>query len=347
MRPGSGSLTGWQWRVQVLAGGGLVLSARDSGGVRGGTVPEGRGDLLRQARSLLAADLVLFVELGLLAGDPVVARWECVGEESTREALALGSALTFFAGRGASASATAGDGRLATVLRGLATSDESAGERLWRAFFEGRADVVASRLSLEDQSLGWLLALRTSGRWVPNQRTGLRAFGARHAQAFHRAAKAERAALPRRAVGLLFTPVGGLELASTEAVPALWAAHLVSALGDIVAALEAAGESLLRGAVGYGCVEVQRLEAGAHRRYVVLFGGSVSPLPASASALSPAQHRVAELAAAGATVAEVAESLGMACGTVRTHLGRVYERLSVSTRLELARALGAPFTPAL
>lgn len=58
-----------------------------------------------------------------------------------------------------------------------------------------------------------------------------------------------------------------------------------------------------------------------------------------AATLSPAQSRIAELAAAGATVPEIARAIGRATETVRTHMRAIYERLEVGSRLELARAL--------
>jgi len=52
--------------------------------------------------------------------------------------------------------------------------------------------------------------------------------------------------------------------------------------------------------------------------------------------LSPTQQEVAEYAAAGATVAEIARALGRSTETVRTHMRRVYQRLDVGSRVELA-----------
>lgn len=55
--------------------------------------------------------------------------------------------------------------------------------------------------------------------------------------------------------------------------------------------------------------------------------------------LSPTQHRVATLAANGLTVAEIALELGRSPATVRTHLGNIYARLGVSSRVELLQAM--------
>ncbi len=57
--------------------------------------------------------------------------------------------------------------------------------------------------------------------------------------------------------------------------------------------------------------------------------------------LTPAQLRVAMLAAHGATAQQIALSLGSTEGTVRVHLRDIFRRLGVASRLELARVLGA------
>ncbi len=65
------------------------------------------------------------------------------------------------------------------------------------------------------------------------------------------------------------------------------------------------------------------------------------PLRLSAGAhLTPMQRRVAEYAATGSTVVEIARSLAVAPETVRTHLREIYRRLAVSNRVELLRAMG-------
>lgn len=56
--------------------------------------------------------------------------------------------------------------------------------------------------------------------------------------------------------------------------------------------------------------------------------------------LTPAQRRVAERAAGGDSVEQVATHLGRGTETVRTHLRTAYRALGVSNRVELASALG-------
>jgi ATP/maltotriose-dependent transcriptional regulator MalT len=57
--------------------------------------------------------------------------------------------------------------------------------------------------------------------------------------------------------------------------------------------------------------------------------------------LTRAEAEVAELAAAGASNPEIGARLFMSRGTVKTHLSRVYAKLQVSSRTELAAALAS------
>ncbi|MFF4656439.1 LuxR C-terminal-related transcriptional regulator [Streptomyces sp. NPDC001381] len=70
--------------------------------------------------------------------------------------------------------------------------------------------------------------------------------------------------------------------------------------------------------------------------------GARTPLLAMADATVPLTSRETEIAwraAAGATSKEIAEELVLSVRTVNNHLGRVYEKLGVTSRRELARVL--------
>jgi DNA-binding CsgD family transcriptional regulator len=74
---------------------------------------------------------------------------------------------------------------------------------------------------------------------------------------------------------------------------------------------------------------------------------ALEPALLSADAdLSPAQRRVAESAAAGATVEEIARELGLGGETARSHLREAYRRLGVANRVELAETLAVRHRPA-
>jgi DNA-binding CsgD family transcriptional regulator len=71
---------------------------------------------------------------------------------------------------------------------------------------------------------------------------------------------------------------------------------------------------------------------GAHRRTVLLTG---------LDELTASERRVAHLAAEDLTNKEIAQALFVTVKTVEQHLGRVYRKLDLSSRRQLAGALGA------
>jgi DNA-binding CsgD family transcriptional regulator len=72
---------------------------------------------------------------------------------------------------------------------------------------------------------------------------------------------------------------------------------------------------------------------GAHRRTIFYTG---------ADALTASERRVAQLAAAGSSNKEIAQELFVTVKTVEMHLSRVYRKLEISSRAQLAAALGQP-----
>jgi DNA-binding CsgD family transcriptional regulator len=72
---------------------------------------------------------------------------------------------------------------------------------------------------------------------------------------------------------------------------------------------------------------------------------ALEPLARAGEELTGREREVATLAAAGRTSAEIAETLYLSVRTVDTHLGRVYRKLMVEGRHELAEVLGVRSGP--
>ena len=60
-----------------------------------------------------------------------------------------------------------------------------------------------------------------------------------------------------------------------------------------------------------------------------------------ADSLTPSERRIAEMAAAGLSNAEIAQELFLTVKTIEMHLTRAYRKLDVRRRAQLARALGS------
>jgi DNA-binding CsgD family transcriptional regulator len=63
------------------------------------------------------------------------------------------------------------------------------------------------------------------------------------------------------------------------------------------------------------------------------------PAPPAPAAITAAEAKIAELAAAGRTNQEIARALFMSTRTVEAHLTRVYRKLGIRSRTELAHRL--------
>jgi DNA-binding CsgD family transcriptional regulator len=92
-------------------------------------------------------------------------------------------------------------------------------------------------------------------------------------------------------------------------------------------------------------LERRTLRGGLDRRAAaaVFIGDAVAPLEMPADALrllyelTPAEQRVFELVVSGQPTAGIAERLGVAPSTVRTHLLRVFAKTDCHTRVELMK----------
>jgi DNA-binding CsgD family transcriptional regulator len=102
----------------------------------------------------------------------------------------------------------------------------------------------------------------------------------------------------------------------------------------------ARGEGLVRAAEGDLAAAAGALEEALdhHRRYALPFERARTPL-AYGSVLTGAEGRVAELVVQGLSNKEVAARLFVTVGTVEATLTRVYAKLAVRSRSQLARTL--------
>ena len=113
-------------------------------------------------------------------------------------------------------------------------------------------------------------------------------------------------------------------------------AALMSELRARIAALHQAGDERATFCAHGGLVRVTAVHGDGEALYCVDLSPADAWSPSKAVAMSPARRRVAEYAAMGATVAEIAASLDVHPETVRSHLKDIYRVLDVSSRVELA-----------
>jgi len=88
-------------------------------------------------------------------------------------------------------------------------------------------------------------------------------------------------------------------------------------------------------------VRLVRLSGGAHAEYLAVLNLREEKPYTTLPQLSSAQQRVAELAAEGAHVNQIAKALDISVNTVKFHLKKVYSLWNLRSRLDLKWALAA------
>jgi DNA-binding CsgD family transcriptional regulator len=122
------------------------------------------------------------------------------------------------------------------------------------------------------------------------------------------------------------------------------------ALTDLGASLRRAGHRLesreiLRTAVSLAHRAGALALTERARTDLIATGGRPRRLVLSGvDALTPSERRVAELAAAGHSNREIAQHLFVTTRTVEGHLNHAYQKLAITSRDQLHRALPAPNT---
>ena len=86
---------------------------------------------------------------------------------------------------------------------------------------------------------------------------------------------------------------------------------------------------------------MERLRESARQELVLAGGRPRRTRISGPRSLTAAQQQVARLAAGGRSNRQIAEDLFVTIKTVETHLGAVYRKLVITSRDELAEALGA------
>lgn len=184
---------------------------------------------------------------------------------------------------------------------------------------------------------GWLGVLRTSK--TPFQRRDLQrldALARDMAAGLVRADRAHRAALASRPQ-LVVSADGVVQLRS-EAGHAWGEGAAAAAIAEVVREVARDGGHDAKRLVAGAEATIARLFGGPES-YLVTLGAPVAPELEPDVMLTERQREIAAHAVAGLSRGEIASRLAISEETVRHHLKLVYERLGVSSRVELANAL--------
>lgn len=201
------------------------------------------------------------------------------------------------------------------------------------------ADQIRLLVFQGDRFVGWIGAVRASGARPFARRDRRRMSSLVPPIRALLIAALERGPASAGCAQILVRPDGTVEHWTPAARSWLDRPGFGDALARAVRAVDR-GEPL--GALPCADAAITRLLGSGTSRYLVHLT-PFAPLTSNpvTRELSAVQLRVAEFAASGATIHEIARALGRSPNTVRTHLHAAYERLDVANRVELARALEA------
>ncbi len=294
-------------------------------------------DLLRERTQSASA---LWYRFGLVDGDPVPTRWLAPGMHEAPMRSWRDERIPWLHGDPRVADHT-WDRRF-VLLRSMVHPDKLWPTRLYRRCYEpiGLHDQLRLVVYHEGCFVGWMGALRVRGE-PPFTRADLRRvrpLADAMADAMIAAERTERADTPEEGSDLVLCPDGTIEFASEDGCGLLGRPGARDELRAWVRGVDAAepgGASVIRG----HRARWTRLHGAGGVHYLVNLEPIATLRLHPTFALSRTQREIATLAAEGATVPEIAGQRDMAESTVRAHVRQVYERLGVSTRVDLARAL--------
>ena len=149
------------------------------------------------------------------------------------------------------------------------------------------------------------------------------------------------ASRPEAPADFVVDPQGKIRFASAEGHGWTEVPGFVDELRALVRGADSGHHPRSRGPCLAADASITRVGGQGGVRYLVHVAPPKPIRLVAAALLSPSQLLVAELAAKGSTLAEIAEMTGRSRETVRTHLAAAYRRLNVSSRAELGGIMEA------
>ena len=212
-------------------------------------------------------------------------------------------------------------------------------ETLWRP--QRLASLVGMSAMVGTEFVGWIGAYRLDDE-APFEEPIARVLNRRadaYVHALEVARQLEGSVCAER--GLMLLDEAGERVFANEGARAwLDAPGLREGLQAMVSALRARSVAPPVTLAG-GIVRLTEVTGEKGARYVAEITPTEAWQPPALARVSQKKRTVAELAAAGATVAEIGRAMGTSPQTVRTHLKQLYELLGVASRLELAEHVRA------
>ncbi len=230
-------------------------------------------------------------------------------------------------------------------LQRFASVTRAQGRRLgaWGMHWSDAGVLAAHGMTVSDGAavLGGIVGVRLAGHKPLGRkvRAVLRSAEARLGESFIRACHQQRrAALPPGSESLLVFDDRGSFVASSPGCSPWLDSDARQRIGSLAGSRPGRRESV--SFVRRSPVRLRPLK-GARTLTVAIVTEGETYRPGPRERLTPAQRAVADCAASGATIDEIARHFGRSPRTVHHHLKSIYSRLGIGCRAELARTLDA------
>jgi DNA-binding CsgD family transcriptional regulator len=188
--------------------------------------------------------------------------------------------------------------------------------------------------------MGWVGFVRYAGepRFTSSDRRRLAPLVQRTSALVTAAARLGEQTTPHEPADFVLRPDGSVELASEQGQTWLKLPGFSRALQEEIRQMDRGAEVVALPPQAEA--RIVRLDGEGRVRYLVNVRRCRLLRASTGGRLTKMQREVATLAVSGASAPEIAPLLGVSVNTVRTHLKAVYRVLGVTSRAELAQALG-------
>ncbi len=234
------------------------------------------------------------------------------------------------------------DTALTTTLNSFdeTTDDQVRTNKLYRMAWEPMRckSVVAMTAVVGGEVVGWVAAHRLIGEDYFGEEL-VRALNKRASAYIHALEVAHRLdghAHASRAI-IVTDATGEPQYSCEQGAGWLADSTFATRLAELVRSSQ--GKPLTPRALGGALVRLSRVRGDEGELYCAEVSELTTWTPHKISYLSTRKRQIAQLAAFGATNAEIARSLDVSPDTVRSHMRQIFDELEISSRIELAHAV--------
>ncbi|MBI5495381.1 MAG: helix-turn-helix transcriptional regulator [Deltaproteobacteria bacterium] len=310
-----------------------------------------RAEVLTAIRTVAGMDFSLFYSLADVDGKTHLSEWQADGDDGLVDRIMSPLARAPWPGESFLNLQTPEPRSTRSFVEwsAMGLRDEIEQSPVFRRIYapHGLADQLRLLVYCGNQFVGWLGGVRRRGapRFGREDRRQLDPLVEGAVSALCAADALARGEVTGAPAFVMLLPDGSVESASESARAWLQWPELRVLLEKNARAMDQGAEQEGVLALRQALVRMVRLDGPGGVRYLARLGHAAAVRRRPEAALPRSQREVAELAAAGMSIREIADAVRLTRNTVRWYLREVYTSLEVSNRVELARALAGEHVP--